>query len=203
LSGGLISTDTYAPTGRSAFHHRLRDVGATFEVRDGWLTPIVVRDEDDLSTGVWLVDLSHVGKLEVRGGPEPRPAQDRGVHRIAPGRWLVLCPRGARLAALAELEATADLALDMSGAWSVLGVGGASAQKLVRRLTTAPRAPASAPVADVPGHVLVRDGITWLLVSSEYGQHLWDVALDDGAGLGARPVGVDAVARSCPDPMIT
>jgi glycine cleavage system aminomethyltransferase T len=171
-------------------------------VRDGWLSAVAIGDEGDLTTGVWVVDLSHVGKIEVRGGSEPGSAPDRAVHRIAPGRWIVLCPRAARSAVLAEVQASADVALDLSGAWSVLGVGGARAEQLVRRLTTAPAAPASAPVADVPGHVLVRNGITWLLVSSEYGQHLWDVAIDDGAELGGRPVGLDAVVRRFPDPLI-
>lgn len=207
LNGALTAPGEHEPVARSAIHHRLAAAGAEFEGRRGWLVPVRCPGDGEigdgkLSDGVWLSDLSHLAVLEVRGGDEPEAGEERVVHRIAPGRWLVLCRREDRLAALEDVRRGAELALDVSGAWTALGVAGPSAPELLRRLTPAAELPAGTAVADVPGRAFVRHDVTWLLVSSEYGQHLWDVATDEGAELGTRAMGIDALARASHDPLL-
>jgi len=47
----------------------------------------------------------------------------------------------------------------------------------------------SAPAA---GHVLERSGGCWILCAQEYGQYVWEVAIDRATALGGGAVGLDA-----------
>ena len=187
---------------RSAMEHRLRDAGATFEWRGPWLVATSVPGEEELVERVGFADASHLGKLELRGGPRPADGPDRHVLQIAPGRWIVLCAWEARAEVAAGLAGGRDLVLDMTGAWSLLLLAGAEAERLLRRLGPIVELPGGGPVAGVPGRAFRRSGLIWVLVAVEYAQHLWDVCLDLSAPLGGGSAGLDALAARAGDELL-
>lgn len=190
------------PVLRSAMEHRLRAAGATFEARGAWLVPASVPGEAERLERLGFTDASHLGKLEVRGGAEPAEAPDRHVVRVGPGRWIVLCGWEARAAVAAELADGRDLLLDMSGAWSLLLIAGADADRLLRRLGPVAALPTGGPIADVPGRIFRRAGLLWILVPVEYAQHVWDVCADRAEPLGGGPVGLDALVARAGDALL-
>ncbi len=174
---------------------RQRDAGATFDERDGWLLPVELPGEAEHLTRVGIGDLSHLGKFEIIGD-RPGEASDLAVYEIRPGRSLVLCPYAACAWHRERLAAQAGRMLDVTAAFSVLGVVGPQAPALMRRLTDLHRFPASGTVAHVHSHVLERGGGYWVVFPQEYGHYLWDVAVDAAKPFGGGPVGVDAVRRA-------
>ena len=76
----------------------MREAGATFEERDGWLVPVFVPGEAEHLAAVGIADLSHLTKLEVRPAPDPAGA---GVVTTTDSRR----DAGARLSA-ERVEAT-------------------------------------------------------------------------------------------------
>ena len=57
----------FSPVLKSSMERRQRDAGASFEERDGWLVPVGFPGEADRLKSVGIADLSHLGKIEVRG----------------------------------------------------------------------------------------------------------------------------------------
>lgn len=176
---------------RSALHHRFAAAGATFERRGAWEVPVAVPDEAARLERVGFADASHLTKLELRGGPVPPDEPDRAVLTVAPGRWIVL--GGA---------VSGRPALDMTGAWSLLAIAGPESSRLLRRLGPVAEVPGAGPIAGVPGRVLRRRDVLWVMTASEFAQHLFDACADLCAPLGGGPVGLDAVARLAGDPLL-
>lgn len=187
---------------RSPMAHRFRAAGATFERRGAWSMPVAVAGEQDRLRHVGVADASSLGKFEVRGGEEPAAAPDRQVLEVSPDRWIVLCAAAARSALAADLAGAHRRALDMTGAWALLALAGPQRERLLRRLGPVAEIPGAGPVAGVPGRVFERANALWVLVASEFAQHVCDLALDIAGPLSGGPVGLDVVARGGEDPLL-
>lgn len=198
----LTAWDANGVVLRSPLVHRFRAAGANFERRGGWLVPVAVPGEERHLERVAFGDVSSVGKLELRGGEAPPEAPDRHVAEIAPGRWIVLCPNGAQPALLAELGRDRRLALDMTGAWVALTIAGPESERLLRRLGPLAEVPGAGPVAGVPGRILRRGSLLWVLAAVEYARHVHDVCADLCLPLGGGLAGVDALARLSGDALL-
>jgi len=170
---------------RSSMERAQRDAGARFEERGGWLVPVSFPGEEQHQASVGVADLSHLSKYEVR--PALATTDDAGaVHfKISPKRSLVI-------GAAAEPEGR--LVLDVTGALSILAVTGAEAPTVIRRLTHLDHFPSGGEVAHITAHVLAPQPETyWIVFPQEYGQYLWEVAIDRATPLGGGPIGVDAL----------
>ena len=188
---------------RSAVGHRLREAGARFERRGGWEVAAAVPGEEERLGTAAFTDASHLGKLEQRGGSAPAESAERAVIEISPGRWIVLCEWSSRAATAAELEAAGPrMVLDLSGAWTILLLGGPRADRLLRRLGPVVAVPGAGQIAGVPGRVTRRGELLLVLTPSEYGQHVWDFCADLCLPLGGGPVGFDALAGPSGDALL-
>ncbi len=183
----------FHPVSRSAMDRRFREAGATFEERDGWLVPVSVPGEDERSHA-GIGDLSHLGKLELRGEGELPSGTGVVSYRISPRRALVLCPTAATTKLHAELAGRFELVLDVSAALSVLAIGGGERRTVLQRMTHLHETPSSGEVAHVPVvHLLEVDDVLWLVFGQEFADHLWEVAVDRAGPLDGGPVGTDVL----------
>ncbi|MSO94588.1 MAG: hypothetical protein EXQ81_02185 [Thermoleophilia bacterium] len=191
--GAAHDAKGFHPVARSPLDRRLRDAGASFEERDGWLVPVSVPGEAAHLATVGVTDLSHLSVFEVRPA-EPTLELDGVItHRLSARRALVFCPP-ARAAAVRE--ALGDrFVLDLSGAFAIIAFAGPEAETVLRRITHLHHLPASGEIAHINGHVLAPGGTTWVVCPQESGHYLWEVILDRASALGGGPVGVDALAR--------
>jgi glycine cleavage system aminomethyltransferase T len=186
----------FAPVLKSSMERRQRDAGATFEERDGWLVPVSFPRESDRPKTVGIADLSHLGKVEVRGAPTPPNDTESIVwYEITPSRALALCPYRDCFLLRAGLARRFPFVLDQTAALSILAIVGPEARSVLRRLTHLHELPASGDVARVGAHVLERDDGYWIVFPQEYGHYLWEVAVDAAEPFGGGPVGVDAALR--------
>jgi sarcosine oxidase gamma subunit len=181
----------FDPVSRSAVEHLYRAAGAVFEERDGWLVPTAVPGEAERLARVGLADLSSLCALDVR--PAPAALDGATTYRLSPRRALVLVAPSRR----AEVEAglpDGALVVDVSAAYTVLGVSGPEARALLARLTHLHAFPAGGEVAHVTAHVLPAGAAGYrLVVAQELGRYLADVALECAEALGGGLVGVDAL----------
>ena len=179
----------------SAIARAQRDLGARFEKRDGWDVPVSLPDEKEHLAAVGVADLSHLTKLELRPAGEPIEGEGLVWYAISPRRALVLC---APASAATVREQIGDrFALDVTGAYSIIALAGPEAATLLRRMTHMHHFPAGGEIAHVQGHVLERpadDGAGyWIICAQEYGQYVWEVAVDRATALGGGPIGLDAL----------
>ncbi len=180
----------------SALARAQRDVGATFEERDGWQVPVSIPGEQEQVAAVGVADLSHLTKLELRPAGNPLDGGEAAVwYRLSPRRALMLCSAGA--AATVRAQVGDRFVLDVTGAYSIIALSGPEAGTLLRRLTHLHHFPSGGEIAHVQGHVLERpiggNVGYWILCAQEYGEYVWEVAVDRASALGGGPVGVDAI----------
>ena len=201
---------------RTPMERNHRAAGAEFEDRDGW------RVADYPSNGdapAWAADISHHGKIDVRG---PHAEIDRlsaglelgrashvdGVWtlRLSPSHALVLCPftRVEQLRSRIASESAAICATDMTCGWAGVMLGGERVRDVFMRsssLDVRPhRFPAGACMAGSVmrcGSIILNDDARfWVLCGWEFGEYMWESLLDAGAMLGITPVSATAVLRS-------
>jgi glycine cleavage system aminomethyltransferase T len=186
----------FSPLLKSSMERRQRDAGAVFEERDGWLVPVRFPGQADRSKTVGIADLSHLGKIEVRGAGEP-PNDTEGVvwYEITPTRALLLCPFADAFLLRSALSRRFSWVLDQTAALSVLALVGPDATGVLRRLTHLHHLPASGDVAHIGAHVLEQEDGYWIVFPQEYGHYLWEVAVDAAEPFGGGPVGIDAAVR--------
>ena len=192
--GAARDQGAFHPVARSSLERRLRDAGATFEERDGWLVPVSLPGEAERLANVGIADLSHLTKYEVRPAGEPLEGEGIVWYRISPRRALVLCAP-----ALAESvrERLADrFVLDVTGALSIVAIVGPEAGTVLRRLTHIHHFPSGGEVAHVTAHVLQRGGGYWLVLAQELGHYMSEVAVDRAEALGGGLVGIDALGAA-------
>ena len=179
----------------SAIARAQRDLGATFEERDGWSVPVSIPAERGHLAAVGVGDLSHLTKLEVRpADPTPDLATDRHKaiwYRISERRALLVCDVAAVESAREQIGDR--FVLDVTAAYSIIALVGPEADTVLRRLTHIHRFPSGGEIAHVQGHVLDEGGGYWILCAQEYGEYVWEVAVDRASALGGGPVGVDAL----------
>ena len=178
------------PIAKSAIERAQRDLGATFEERDGWLVPVSILGEDDHVAVVGVADVSHLTKLELR--PAGDAIEGAGIvwYPISPRRALVMCApaRGASVRA----QVGERFSLDVTGAYSVIAIAGPEAETVLRRMTHIHHFPSGGEIAHVQGHVLQRGDGYWVICPQELGHYVWEVAVDRARALGGGAVGIDA-----------
>jgi glycine cleavage system aminomethyltransferase T len=189
----------FSPVLRSSLERAQREAGASFEERDGWLVPVGFPGEANRLETVGIADLSHLGKIEVRG-PGDRPGDSEAVawYQIRPDLALALCRYRDVFVLRSALARRYKLVLDQTAALGILALVGPLAPDLLRRLTHLHELPASGSVAHVGAHVLELGGGYWIVFPQEYGHYLYEVALDAAEPLGGGPVGVDCIAELRP-----
>ncbi len=189
--------DGFSPVLRSSMERHQHEHGAAFAERDGWLVPVSFPGEADRLARVGLVDLSHLGKLEVRGeGPADESRDVIAWYPCRPDLAVVLCRARDAFLLRSTLARRFKLVLDQTGAWNILALVGPDATAVLRRLTHLHEFPASGPVAQVSAHIIERDGGYWIVFPQEYGHSLWEIAADAAEPFGGGPVGVGAITRA-------
>lgn len=191
--GGARDAKGFHPVANSPLDRRLRDAGASFEERDGWLVAVSVPGEAEHLGSVGVADLSYLSVFEVRPAGEELNLEGVITYRISNRRALVFCPPARAAATRAALGDR--FVLDLSGAFAIIALAGPESQTVLRRLTHLHHLPGSAEVAHIQAHVLAPGGTTWIVCAQELGHYLWEVVVDRAAALGGGPVGVDALAQ--------
>ena len=196
MSLSFLSVDAAAdrgafhPVARSAIDRAQRDLGASFEERDGWLVPISIPGEAE-HTAVGVADVSHLTKLELRPAGEAIEGDGIVWYPLSPRRALVMCAPSLGEAVRAEVGER--FSLDVTSAYSVIAVVGPEAETVLRRMTHIHHFPSGGEIAHVQGHILQRGGGYWIICAQELGQYVWEVAVDRASPLGGGPIGVDAI----------
>jgi heterotetrameric sarcosine oxidase gamma subunit len=167
-----------------------RAAGARFEPRDGWLVAVAY-DRPPASTG-WA-DMSHLGKLEIHGPPEP------DWHAITPQRSLAIGD-------VAELrERLGPRAIDVTTAYAALAIVGPDAREVLARQCALDLRPHVTPVgalrpgsvARTPAYVLREAEERYLvLFGAALGEYMWTVLADAAEHLGGGPIGADALTQA-------
>jgi glycine cleavage system aminomethyltransferase T len=184
---------------RTPMERRHVAAGATVEERDGWRIGVYPEDEEH---DPWIADVSHLGKLDLRGSEaeldeltgglgtgQARQDGDVWTLRLTPTHGYVLCAF-PRLASLRESIGPA--AIDVTCGLAGVGVGGSRWRHVmhrssgldVRESRFPPNRCMAGSVMRVPTLVLHGgEGIS-MFVGWEYGEYFWDAVLDAGATLG-------------------
>lgn len=184
--------------------------GARIEERDGWR---LAEYPPNGGLDAWAADVSHVGKLDVRGTRERIDeltgslAIGQAVHadavwtaRLSPTHAVVLSPFGR----VAELrERIGDGVVDMTCGWAGVLLGGARVRDVFMRSSALDVRPEKFPpgacvagsVMRCPSIVLNDDGRFWVLCGWEFGQYMWESLLDAGEPVGIAPVSAGVALR--------
>ena len=175
---GAHADERFRPLARSPMERRLRDAGATFEERAGWLVATHVPGQEERRLVVR--DLTHLHRVrENAEGVLVAFEPGAGREPIVVGR--VWAGGGDR-----PPETTPDV----SAGYAALQLEGPGATTVLRRLTELPLAelPAVGAVAHVRAWV-IRDGEESyrLLCEQEYGHYFWEVVVDAAEPLGGGP----------------
>jgi hypothetical protein len=130
-------------------------------------------------------DLSHLGKIEVRGELDPVDIPHRVV-QFGAERALVICDAEEVPELLGELRQQFRFVLDQTAAFAAIEIAG---EDLLRRLTDLDpgKLPAAGAFARVRAIVDRSAGITFLVfVAQEHGHYVCECVIDALAGLEAR-----------------
>jgi sarcosine oxidase gamma subunit len=183
---------------RTPMERRHVAAGATVEERDGWRVGVYPEEGEH---DPWIADVSHLGKLDLRGssaeldelsgglGPgEARRDGEVWTLRLTPTHGYVLCPF-PRLASLREAFAEAvDVTCGLAG----VEVGGSRWRHVMNRSSGLDVRESRFPrdrcmagsVMRVPTLILHDGEGIAMFVGWEYGEYFWDAVLDAGAALG-------------------
>ena len=193
LSADKAAGDSFSPVSRSPMQRLQRDHGARFETRNGWEVAVGFPDETAMLETAGIVELPHLGKLDVRGAGT-RPDADRVVwYQMTPQRALCITRAVDTADVRATLEESARRVVDVSAGFGSLALLGPRVGELLRRVTELENFPASGIISHIHGHVLTIDGGFLLLYPQEYGHYLYEVLLDAAVPFDGGPVGVDAL----------
>ena len=183
-------TESFRPLLKSSLERRLREAGAEFDEREGWLVAVSIPGEEKRSPRIR--DVTHSAKIEVRGDVNGLELEGAEVVPITPERALVLGDYGRGAELRVELREQFRTVLDMTAALAGLEIAGSGARTLMARLTDLDleAIPAAGSVSHVPA-VVLRDGDESFRIffPQEYGHYLWEVAVDAAEPLGGGPVG--------------
>ncbi len=184
--------------------------GATIEERDGWRIAFY---EDNGEPDAWVADVSHTGKLDLRGPRDRiddltgsldlgRANRTEGVWtlRLSPTHAIVLCQNGRTV----ELhDRIGGGVVDMTCGWAAVMLGGARAREVFMRSSALDVREARFPhgacmagsVMRCPSIVLHDAGRFWVLCGWEFGEYMWDSLLDAGLPIGIGRVSASAALR--------
>ena len=180
LSLDAIDRDSpFRPLARSSMERRLRDHGAEFEERDGWLVARHVPGEE--RHALRIRDLTHLHR--VAEGPEGMVVEYRGSRNgglmTTTLRW-----NGA--------DGAPEGTIDLSAGYAALGIDGPGAETVLRRMTELDLR--GLPKVGAVAHTracVIEDGpeAYRLVFEGEFGHYLWEVIVDAAEPLGGGPVG--------------
>jgi glycine cleavage system aminomethyltransferase T len=184
----FISPSAVAPAGghrpllRSPIEHAHVAAGASIEEQDGWRVAAYEGERGD----AWLADLSHLGKLDLRGS---QAELDDLTGRLPAG--------GAREAGDAWLAR-------ITPTHGHLALGGPAWREVWMRSSGVDAREASFPagrclaasVMRVPTLAINQGKQVLMLVGWEFGEYFWESILDAGLTLGITPVSAGAPARA-------
>jgi sarcosine oxidase gamma subunit len=195
---------------RTPMDRRHAAAGAAFAERDGWR----IAEYDREATDPWVADVSHLGKLDLRGsraeldeltgGLETGGARRDGevwTLRLTPIHGYVFCPYG-RVGALRAAAGTA--AIDVTSALAGVALGGSRWREVMNRSSGLDVRPSrfgpgrcmAGSVMRVPTLIVNEGESISMFVGWEYGEYFWDAILDAGETLGIGPrTPVEAAVR--------
>jgi glycine cleavage system aminomethyltransferase T len=180
----------FKPVLRSSMDRRLREHGAEFEERDGWLVATRVPGEEHHALGVR--DVTHLYAIH-EGEDDAGTWIELGDgvlgHRVPSGHTFVAA---YRTGGGATGNAAPEGLLDLSAAYAALEIEGPGAATAMRRMTALDldELPTAGPVAHVRSYVFrTGDERFVLFFPQEYGHYLWEVAVDTVEPLGGGPAG--------------
>ena len=186
---------------RTPMDRRHAAAGATFAERDGWR----IAEYEGEPADPWLADVSHLGKLDVRGSqaeldeltgglPTGAARRDGDVWtlRLTPVHGYVLCPYG-RVGALRD--SIGAPAIDVTSGLAGVALGGSRWRDVMNRSSGLDVRPArfgpgrcmAGSVMRVPALIVNEGESIAMFVGWEYGEYFWDAILDAGETLGIGP----------------
>jgi sarcosine oxidase gamma subunit len=186
---------------RTPMDRRHAAAGATFAERDGWR----IAEYEGQPADPWLADVSHLGKLDVRGSqaeldeltgglPTGAARRDGDVWtlRLTPVHGYVLCPYG-RVEALRGSVGAA--AIDVTSALAGVALGGSRWRDVMNRSSGLDVRPSrfgpgrcmAGSVMRVPTLIVNEGESIAMFVGWEYGEYFWDAIIDAGETLGIGP----------------
>jgi sarcosine oxidase gamma subunit len=186
---------------RTPMDRRHAAAGATFAERDGWR----IAEYEGEPADPWLADVSHLGKLDVRGSqaeldeltgglPTGAARRDGDVWtlRLTPVHGYVLCPYG-RVGALRD--SIGAPAIDVTSGFAGVALGGSRWREVMNRSSGLDVRPArfgpgrcmAGSVMRVPALIVNEGESIAMFVGWEYGEYFWDAILDAGETLGIGP----------------
>jgi len=186
---------------RTPMDRRHAAAGATFAERDGWR----IAEYEGEPADPWLADVSHLGKLDVRGSqaeldeltgglPTGAARRDGDVWtlRLTPVHGYVLCPYG-RVGALRDSIGTP--AIDVTSGFAGVALGGSRWREVMNRSSGLDVRPArfgpgrcmAGSVMRVPTLIVNEGESIAMFVGWEYGEYFWDAIIDAGETLGIGP----------------
>lgn len=199
----------YRPLLRSPIEHAHVAAGATLEEHDGWLVAAYDAEPGE----AWLADLSHLGKLDIRGSAEqmddltghlePRHVRVDGevlTARLTPIHGYVICPF-EQVATLRER--LGGHAVDVTCGLACVALGGPAWREVWMRSSGLDAREQSFPpgrcmagsVMRVPTFAVHRGDAVLMLVGWEYGEYFWDAIVDAGQTLGIAAVSLGVGQR--------
>lgn len=191
--------------------------GATIETVDGWRVAAYPSVGGADGADAWAADLSHLGKLDLRGteaeldtltgGLEKGAARRDGdvwTLRLTPTHGYVLAPFGR----VSELRGRIGAAaIDVSCGLAAVALGGPRRRAVfnrssgldVREARFGPNRCMAGSVMRVPTLLLNRGDDLLMLVAWEYGEYFFDAILDAGETIGIARAGAVVRAAAAPD----
>jgi glycine cleavage system aminomethyltransferase T len=194
----IVADDRHRPLLRSPMEHAHVAAGAILEEHDGWQVAIYDAEPGD----AWLADVSHLGKLDLRGTAEEldgltghlqpghlRVDGDVWTLRLTAIHGYVLCPFD-HVAALRDR--IGPNAIDVTCGLAAVDLGGPGWRKVwarssgldVREHNFPPGRCMAGSVMRVPTLCAHGDESVLMLVGWEYGEYFWEAILDAGETLG-------------------
>ena len=186
---------------RTPMDRRHAAAGATFAERDGWR----IAEYEGEPADPWLADVSHLGKLDVRGSqaeldeltgglPTGAARRDGDVWtlRLTPIHGYVLCPYG-RVGALRD--SIGAPAIDVTSGLAGVALGGSRWREVMNRSSGLDVRPSrfgpgrcmAGSVMRVPTLIVNEGESIAMFVGWEYGEYFWDAIIDAGETLGIGP----------------
>jgi sarcosine oxidase gamma subunit len=193
---------------RTPMERNHRAAGAEIEQQDGWRIAVYPANGE---APAWLADLSHHGKIDVRGSATEIDALTGGsglghashvdgvwTLRLSPTHAVVLCAfsRVAELRQRIASDTPALCVVDMTCGWAAAMIGGEHVREVFMRSSSLDVRPHRFPsgacmagsVMRCGSIVLNDDGRFWVLCGWEFGEYMWESLLDAGQALGITPV---------------
>jgi glycine cleavage system aminomethyltransferase T len=203
------STDGRRPLLRTPVERAHIAAGATMEEAGGWR----IARYDAESGEAWLADVSHTGKLDVRGDAarvdELTGGSELGAASLHDGVWtLRISPTHAVV--LCPFERVADLkerigagVTDMTCGWAAFTLGGPALREVFMRSSSLDVRenrfpPGRCMVGSVmrAGTIVLNEGDRFrMLVNWEVGEYFWESILDAGVNFGIAPVSAGVALR--------